>query len=284
MKNQIVQNNSTAHKVGFVTPTNYSSHSLITPNVSGLKNSAALKAIYDMNIRYLVSNTSIPNYKNPAPNVGIYLNQESEFNIFLIPRHPTDQYFNVTTPDEWLAEDHCFYPDSDLWNAKNYQQILDRESNLMLTYLLKGDMDPLMFHQPNLRAYDGTHSLLSDLLDATLVKYNRYYTLPIISDGGHSIPKNDPLCANDPSCTQGAMDRLGYNMSKRTDYKAAEVTATLLPDSSITLTANRDVRVPVTGLPFTTTCPDCSAVENYGSQKIVYVSLKAGQSVILSIN
>jgi hypothetical protein len=144
-------------------------------------------------------------------------------------------------------------------------------------------MDPLMFHQPNLRAYDGTHSLLSDLLDATLAKYNRYYTLPIISDGGQPIPKNDPLCANDPNCTQGAMDRLGYNMSKRTDYIAADVTATLLPDSSITLTANKDVRIPVTGLSLATTCPACSAVESYGGQKIVYVSLKAGHSVTLPI-
>ena len=36
---------------------------------------------------------------------------------------------------------------------------------LVIIDMLKGDMDPEMFHQPNLHAYDGTHSILGDLYD-----------------------------------------------------------------------------------------------------------------------
>ena len=38
-----------------------------------------------------------------------------------------------------------------------------------------------MFHQTNLAAYDGVHTLLTDLLDRTLAKYSGYVTVPIVS-------------------------------------------------------------------------------------------------------
>ena len=42
--------------------------------------------------------------------------------------------------------------------------------------MLMGDMDPQMFHQSNLHAYDGTHSLLGDLYDATFTTYSNCST------------------------------------------------------------------------------------------------------------
>jgi hypothetical protein len=48
-----------------------------------------------------------------------------------------------------------------------YAEILDKESDLMVSYLARFDLDPLMFHQSNMRAYDGVNSLLGDLLHAT---------------------------------------------------------------------------------------------------------------------
>src|SRR5206468_2897952 len=110
---------------------------------------------------------------NPSPNAGIC--SPGQPAVLMIPRHPTNLYFNVSTPAEWVAEYNSFYGQAGLipppwgWGYDlNYEQILDRESQALLSYLLKGDIDPLMFHQPNLRAYDGTHTLLGDLLDATL--------------------------------------------------------------------------------------------------------------------
>ena len=69
---------------------------------------------------------------------------------------------------------------------------------MMLSYLLKGDIDPLMFHQANLRAYDGSRTLLTDLLDATLKKYNQHYTLPIQNPTQEEIGKK-------------MADRMNYN-------------------------------------------------------------------------
>src|SRR5207248_1255749 len=40
---------------------------------------------------------------------------------------------------------------------------------------------PHMYHQSNMRAYDGTHTLLGDLLDMAFSKFRTYSTLPIIS-------------------------------------------------------------------------------------------------------
>jgi hypothetical protein len=283
---ELEKNLEIANKLNLVASSNYSKHSLVTPNVSGLKNPQMLLAAYDQNIRYLVSNTSVAGYNNPAPNVGIYSTGSfggNDYSVFLIPRHPTNLYFNVTTPAEWLSEDQCHYSAGNYGYVENYQQLLDRESQNMLIYLLKGDMDPLMFHQPNMRAYDGVHSTLSDLLDATLAKYNRYFTLPIISDGGQPISKGEPFCGDDPKCTQGAMDRLGYHMAKRTDYNAAQVTASLVHNTSITITSDKAVTVPITGLPATTTCPACSPVEIYGGQNIIYVTLNPGQPLTLAI-
>ena len=122
--------------------------------------------------------------------------------------------------------------------------------------MLKGENDPWMFHQPNLRAYDGTHSLLSDLLDRTLAKYNAIYNLPILSP---------------------TMDNLGQTVASRMQYNAAGVSATIQPGKSITLTAQNAVTVPVTGL-------GGNNAETYGGQTIAYITLRAGQSVTLPLN
>jgi len=47
--------------------------------------------------------------------------------------------------------------------------------------MLRGELDPHMYHQSNMRAYDGTHTLLGDLLDMAFSKFRRYSTLPVIS-------------------------------------------------------------------------------------------------------
>jgi hypothetical protein len=125
----------------------------------------------------------------------------------------------------------------------------------LLTYLLKGDIDPWMFHQPNMRAYDGTHTLLGDLLDLTFQKYSQYYNLPLINK---------------------TMNDLGVTVADRMQYNKAGVTASIVPGVSITLTAQQACRVPVTGL-------NTSGAETYGGQKISYVNLSAGKSVTLPL-
>jgi hypothetical protein len=119
--------------------------------------------------------------------------------------------------------------------------------------MFKGDLDPWMFHQTNMRAYDGKNTLLDRLLQVTMQKYMQYYNLPILSP---------------------TMDKLGETVAARTAYVGAGVSATLKPGVSITLKATKAARVPVTGLKST-------GAEQYGGQSISYVNLQAGQSITL---
>src|SRR5262249_52994175 len=154
---------------------------------SGLTTQSVMNAAYDSGIRYAVTDTSRPGYDNPSPNAGIV--NPLQTGILMIPRHPTNLYFNVSAPDEWAAEYNCNY--HNYWGRDlTYQEILDKESQQMLFYLLRGDVDPLMFHQPNLLNFPGagdTESLLSDLVDMTISKYESLLSLPILSPTQNEI-------------------------------------------------------------------------------------------------
>jgi hypothetical protein len=244
--NQIAQNNNAALTLGL---TNYDPRNMVTPDISGLVNPEFLQAAVDNGITYLVTDTSRPGYDNPTPNTGII--NPFQPSILMIPRHPNNLFFNVATPDDWVAEYSCIYPDLHY----NYQQILDNISSTFLSNMLVGNIDPEMFHQPNLRAYDGEHSLLGDLVDATFSKYNTLMTLPVLSLSQTAI---------------------GNKMAARAQYNAAGVTATLIPHQRIMITATQAATVPVTGLA-------SDDAENYGGQPISYVNVEAGQTVTLTV-
>lgn len=232
----------------------YSEANLITPELSGLNNTQVLQAAFDAGVRYMVSDASRPQFTNPSPNAGRYHPDLPA--ILLIPRYPNNLFYDVSTPDEWVAEYNHTY--RDVWGGDlTYEEILEKESDVLLGYLLRGDINPLMFHQSNLRAYDeGAHTLLADLLDLTFEKYDSYFNLPILS------PTQDDLA-------QRLIDRMQYN--------DAGVTATIVPEqSAVTLTATEAATVPVTGL-------RTSEAEYYGGQYISRVSLSAGESITLPL-
>jgi flagellar hook capping protein FlgD len=164
-------------------------------------------------------------------------------------------YYNVTTPTEWTNEYNYLY--HNYWGRDlSYNEILGKESDVLLQYLLRGEVDPWMFHQANLRAYDGVHTLLGDLLDRTLQKYSGLFTLPIRSL---------------------TMAGLGEWTENRMRWGAGGVRASIAPDQkTITITASASAVVPVTGL-----CTESS--EAYGGQCISHVALAAGQTVVLNI-
>jgi hypothetical protein len=243
---QIQQNNAVAAALGL---SRYSTTSMVTPDVSGLTNPAFLQAAVDNGITYLVSDTSRAGYSNPTPNTGI--SNPLAPSILMVPRHPNNLFFNVAKPADWVAEYGCIYPEL----GYDFGQIVDNISDSFVVDMLKGDIDPEMFHQPNLNAYDGTHTLLTDLLDATFAKYEALATLPVRSP---------------------TMDEIGAAMKARAEYDAAGVTATLIPHRRITIAATHAATVPVTGLPGPT-------AETYGGQAISHVALGAGESVTLTL-
>ena len=228
----------------------YASISAVTPNISGLKDTNAMQAIHDAGIRYIVSDTSMMGENNPSPNVGIW--NALQPTVFEIPRIPTDLYYNVSQPSEWIPEWEALK----MVSTVDYPSIIDDQSDRLAGYMLAGNKDPWMFHQANARNFDGAgHSLLSDLLEAAFSKYAAASTFPVQS------PTQDQLA-------QIFLDRMTFN--------SAGVSATIQPGSSITVSVANAATVPVTGVCTT-------GAESYGGQTISYLKLAAGQSVTLSL-
>ncbi|HEU5061307.1 MAG TPA: hypothetical protein VFU21_32505 [Kofleriaceae bacterium] len=192
---------------------------LVTGNVSGLVNPDAMQAAYDAGIRFAVTDTSVEGCDNPSPNSTFY--NVMGPGILLVPRRPGEIPWRAQTPDEWV--DHYNGNQGDL----TYPQVVQRVSSLLLRHLLRGDADPWMFHQANLRAYDGTHSILGDLADRVVARYQRLLRVPV-----RTLP----------------MEETGLRFARRLDYETAGVRATLFRGRALVIDAGRALSVPVTGV------------------------------------
>ncbi len=80
----------------------YATANAVTPNISGLGSADAMLAIHDAGITQIVSDTSVAGQNNPSPNAGI-LNALQPA-VLEIPRIPSELYFNVSQPSEWIPE------------------------------------------------------------------------------------------------------------------------------------------------------------------------------------
>jgi len=258
--NQLQWNQQAAQHLGLGC---YSDENFVQPDISGLTNTNFLQAAWDSGVRYLITDTSQPAWNNPSPNAGFFLPDGRGHNLFAVPRHPSNLFYNLQTKEQWVDEYNWYYctcsPSSSAWKywptPQTYDQIIDHESDNLLSYLLSWDMDPWMFHQANLGLYDGRHSLLSDLLDATLKKYTALYNLPILN------------------MTEG---EVGRAMKQRMAYNASGVDATLVPCQSLTLTVQNSARIPITGITTGTT-------ETYGGQPISTVQVDPGSPVTIPV-
>lgn len=248
---QLVYNNRMGEYLGL----GADPRALVTPNVSGLNNPNVMKTAYALGVRYVVTDTSQPGYSNPTPNTGLF--SPLAPGVFMIPRYPTNLYFNVSTPEEWTAEYNCMYgpQGNNYWGRDlTYAEILDNVSDTWLSYLLNGDLNPLMFHQPNTRAYDGVHSLLGDLIDLTASKYRKLVRFPILS----------------PS-----MAEVGDKMIARQRYNEAGVVARQEGDFLV-ITASKAATVPITGLRI-------GHGDIYAGQYVAAVELAAGETATIRI-
>ncbi len=177
----------------------YNKNAFIQPDISGLERPVFWQAAQEFGLQYILMDTSKAyNFFNPPrpmvadipPNTGYYSSLDTYVpanpRIFIIPRYPTNLYYNVSTPAEWVSEYNHFYgvngivsppPGQTSWFGGNstYAQILDREAETLLRYMLKYHANSWMFHAANLKAYDGAggtnRSPLGDLLDAVTTKY-----------------------------------------------------------------------------------------------------------------
>lgn len=275
----------------FTANSNFYKDTMIQPDISGLYYPTFMQTAYNFGIRYIISDTSrnqpqFPdNWDNPSPNAGYYrglalVNSQKPINpppsLLVIPRHASSLFYNLYTPAQWVSEYNCYFSYQHMepgsvcarsawkyWQTDlTYNQIIDNESTIILQYMLKWDVDPIMFHQPNTVQYASGKTLMTDLLNAVLTKYNSMYNLPILSPGQHNI---------------------GVKMANRMAYNTSGVTAQLIacgtPNAtpSITLKTVSPALIPLTGVAFG------SNREVYGGQNISYINLAANQSITIPI-
>jgi Bacterial Ig-like domain (group 2)/Abnormal spindle-like microcephaly-assoc'd, ASPM-SPD-2-Hydin len=260
---------------GAVTPlmfTDFNPANMVSPGVTGLNDPLVPTYLAADGIKYVVTDTSVigqtNNGPNPSPNVGI-VNSFAP-SIYEVPRYPNNIYYNAANWADDQAEFYCIYgpvpgPAQSPYDSYNAAQILDYTSGIFVVNMLKGDMNPQMFHQPNLHFADNTaalgsltphvSSLISDTYDQTFQKYKALYKLPVLSL---------------------TLDQLAESMKARNAYNLSGATASLVgvgtatPTVSITVPAtNPGAVVPVTGL---TTVNG----ETYGGTHISHVQVNSG--------
>ena len=294
-----------------LTFTDFNPANIVTPGVTGLNDPNVPGYMYDDGIRYAVSDTSVAtttnpannNGPNPSPNVGIVNSYAT--GIYEVPRHPNDVFYNVANWADDQAEFQCVYsyyvapgapagttpaPDPP-FNTYNAAQVLDFTSSAFLTNMLMGDMDPEMFHQPDLHfsnnypyltnaAPSGTmpasvtaflagqtshvSSLISDTYDLTFSKYEAVYKLPVLTP---------------------TMDQLGVLMQNRNTFNLSGVTASIVgagtANATITLTMPSTATVPTAVIPVTGVTSTGSEI--YGGQNISHINMTPGQTITLPL-
>lgn len=253
---ELQKNNAFATNLG-LTPADYTG--FVTPFNNGLGNQAYLQAAAWLGITSTIS----PN-NPPSPNTGSYSTVAPS--VYLIPRRVTNLLWNVSSPltgvfgslpDEYNS---LYGPNGStpfFTVDQTYSQIINNESNdLLLMRMLAYEPFPLGFHTSNSVTYDGVHSLMTDLLDATAQKYKKLYNLPVI--------------------TLQAMRDIAPVLKERETYNASGVTGIYTPGLGIVLKTVNAATIPVTGACSQAVCP------RYGGQMQDHVYMPAGSAFVLS--
>jgi hypothetical protein len=209
-----------------------------------LDNPTFINVAYDEGITLLECDTSLPASCSAPFNTAVPSPIQPA--LMMLPRYPTEIYYSSSTPLEQTSKYNYIFHD---WWGRDltYEEIVELESGVYVRRMLSYDLYPLMYHQANLRAYDGVNSLLSDVIGLAFEKYDQYSTLPVQSL---------------------TLTELGAEAEERAAYDSSGVTATLdLVGGMLTIDGSYGDVIPVTGVSVG------SRVEMYGGEPISYVTL-----------
>jgi len=182
--NEIGVNIEMAKRLGIYEKSNYSGKSIITPQISGLRNVDVLEIFKKYGIESGTGDLSRPglcNIKNPYLPF-ITTQESSNYDGFpIIPRSPTEVYYSSSNIEENTHIYNIMY--KDVVGESTWEQILNREINRAVTLMMKLRNEAHQFHQINLRSYDieGKESLLQKWSNAVLKKYTSLVDWPVIS-------------------------------------------------------------------------------------------------------
>ena len=248
------------------------SPSIVTPGISGLKNPNFMSAAVAQGIRYAVSDTSKPEYLPEIPNTGI--RNPLQPSVLMIPRRPTNIFYNTFTgntrtagslPDEY----NYFFGPNGIFRiggpggppffttTQTYNDIVQRESDNLLAYMLRYEIYPQMYHQSNIVRFSGARSLLTDVHDAAFQKFSKISNLPVIS-----LQQTE----------------IGQEIERKMNAISAGVSGVLTPGVGITLTAATGNAVPIV----TGACG--GGCEVYGGQCLSKLNVNAGYATTISLS
>jgi hypothetical protein len=254
---------------------------LVTGNHSGLKdrkctddqaddvhfdeggaNSLFLQAAANMGVDYLASDSS-----QRSQNIEQYISHYdgSETNRLMLPRWPTNVFYNVTNPTELTSEynyifyqrfidagqDPCQVPGA-ICAPRDYAQILLAEADTAFRHMLTFNKWPHFFHQSNVAKYDASGSTLQfDWLKAVFTEYGRLFKLPVRSYPYYQIGSDTKESISKRSAAVHAVWNRGTNQ--------------------VILSADKAVaNLPVTGV---------SGGELYGGQYIRHINITLNPAV-----
>ncbi len=256
---EIHSNTLTATFLGF---SDYTQNTLLTGDYSGINppNPDLAQAAYDLGVRYMLVNASLPAYNNPSPNTGIPHPYQPA--ILQVPRYANNIYYFITTPAQEVDYYNIVYCPGYAQNPDttppcyDYPTIINTITNQALGFLLDFSVNATMFHMNNLGNYGSGDTVMTDYIESLYGKYNAIYKngVPILSPRTQEIG-------------QKMLDRMGYNSSG--------VTGQLNCGDQITLHTVQAAQIPVTGVAYGET------VENYAGQNISYFTMGNNSSVVI---
>ncbi|WON75267.1 hypothetical protein [Nitrosospira sp. Is2] len=223
----------------------------------GGANPLFLEAAANTGVAYLAADSS-----QRAQNVEQYIAQyedHSPMDRLMLPRWPTNIFYNVTNPAQLEDEyDHIYHGRfvnsgqnpceiaGALCSRRSYAEILAVEADVALRHMLTFNRWPHFFHQTNLARYDESGNTLQfDWLNAVFTEYEQLLTLPV---------KNLPYYL------------IGDQTAARLNLKSAAIHATWDRETNqVMLFANKAIlNLPVTGI---------SGGELYGGQFVREVAV-----------
>lgn len=206
----------------------------------------------------------------------------SYYGFALLPRFPTNVFYNVTNPAELTDEynyifyeryvnqgqDPCEIPGA-ICQPRTYQEILAAEADTALRHILSFKRWPHFFHQSNLRNYDGSGKTLQfDWLNAIIARYEQLLKLPLQNLAYNQIGVE----------TVHRLRARNLNISGAWDLATNTV---LLTGSASSTTPSANVGL--TGLKVQGTLPG-SSTKIYGGQRITTVPVGPSSMITLVID
>jgi hypothetical protein len=252
---ELNQNATVTNSLGLTTDVK----SIVTPYNTGLDNLAFVQGAASVGIQYVID----PNAP-PSPNTGLINTLDPA--IQQVPRLANNIYYDADVPasgvpgsevDEYNSNYGPNGVTPTFSTNQTYTQVISNESDAELANMLQYLAFPFALHISNIFAYDGTNSLASDFMGATISKYNALCNLPVKSM---------------------VMSDIGALIVSRAQYNASGVTGVYTPGASVVLTTVNAASIPVTGVCSQSSCP------TYGGQIQDSVAMAANSTVTISLN